>query len=360
MKKSSVSICTVLVTVVVLIWLSGAADALGDRRAYPSETVFDEEFSVKPGGLLEVNVSDMDIEVAPGAKNRATVKVVVSGPDLDKALEYYEKLDFRADVSGNVLSVETRRSRSWISFDWSWKGRRGVKVQARITVPPEFDLDVKTSDGDVQAERIEGEIILKTSDGDVDVGELSGSLVRLITSDGDITADDLRSDRIWIKTSDGDLLATDIEGDDVGMATSDGDVTVKRLEAKSVEMSSSDGDIVVKGVDANSIEIKTSDGDVDVDASGKELRIRTSDGDIRLEIADNMSVYLTTSDGNITLNGPPDLRADLNLKGGRVKLVGGVNIQGEVGTRRVVGKLNNGGPKIHARASDGTIALNLR
>lgn len=360
MTKRSVFICSLLVAAVAMMGLVGAVGAFGDRDRYPSKTVFDKEFSVESGGLLEVSVSDMDIEVITGSENKATVKVVVSGSDLDKALEYYERLEFEAEVSGNVLSVETSKSRSWVNFEWSWKGRRGVKVQATITVPPRFDADVKTSDGDVQAEGLDGEIRLKTSDGDIDVSELRGSLARLQSSDGDVTVTDISSEKLWGKTSDGDLLAVDLTCDDVDMATSDGDVTVKGLEAKTVEMSTSDGDILVKNLTATSIEIRTSDGDVDVSAAGEELHARTSDGDIRVQIGDNMAVSLSTSDGNITLNGPSDLRADLNLRGDRVKLVGGLNIQGEVSTRRVVGKLNNGGPKIQAKASDGTIALKLR
>ena len=156
------------------------------------------------------------------------------------------------------------------------------------------------------------------------------------------------------------FLLTNDSSDDVDMATSDGDVTVKGLQAKNVEMSTSDGDILAKDLSATSIEIKTSDGDVDVSASGEELYARTSDGDITIQIDDKMAVSLSTSDGNITLNGPSDLQADLNLRGDRVKLVGGLNIQGEVSTRRVVGKLNNGGPKIQAKASDGIISLKLR
>ena len=110
----------------------------------------------------------------------------------------------------------------------------------------------------------------------------------------------------------------------------------------------------------NYTEIKSSDGDVGAVVAGEELRIKTSDGDIDLKIDGNMTVNLSTSDGNIMLSGPAELKADLNLKGERVRVIGGLNIDGEVGNHRVIGKLNNGGPKISARASDGTVALDLR
>ena len=49
----------------------------------------------------------------------------------------------------------------------------------------------KTDDGDLAADGIEGDIELKTSDGDVDVGVLRGPTISLKTSDGDVTVDEI-------------------------------------------------------------------------------------------------------------------------------------------------------------------------
>ncbi len=356
MTRRTISIYVLIIVSVAVVALVGVAGARNDK--YPTETVFDEEFSVKSGGLLDLSVGDMDVEISPGGKDGATVKVIISGPDLDKAREYYEKMNFDADVSGNKLIVDTQSRRSWVQFDWN--KYRNVSVKVIITLPKEFDVDARTSDGDVTAQRLEGDIRLKTSDGDVDVSDLQGIELRMVTSDGDVVAHDINADNIWMKTSDGDVLAEDFEGDEIGLSTSDGDVTVTRMDAKIVGMSTSDGDITVKQLSANSTEIKTSDGDVSAVISGEELRIKTSDGDIDLKIDGNMAISLSTSDGNIMLSGPASLKADLNLKGDRVRVIGGLNIDGEVGNHRVIGKLNNGGPKISARASDGTVALKLR
>lgn len=358
MKTSTIFLRAILPAVTGLVVIASASGALGGRDKYPAETVVDEEFSVDSGGKLIVDVDDMNIRISPGESGRARIIVTVAGPNADRAREHFEKLNFRAEVLDGELVVQTDRRRTWMQFNWN--KYRGVSVLATITIPRRFDMDVQTSDGDLRAEDIEGELALGTSDGDIDLEGLRGPSIRVKTSDGDVATKDLRSEQVWVKTSDGDLWAEDVHGDDVEMGTSDGDITVRGMEAKSVTVTTSDGDIKVRELKASSIGVRTSDGDVDLAASGDELRIKTSDGDIQARIEDEMSVSLSTSDGNITLMAPADLRADVDLKGDRVRLLGGIKIQGEVGTRRVVGKLNEGGPEIQARASDGTVALDLR
>jgi len=357
MRKHSIILYVVLITA-VLVTAATAGKSRNDK--YPAEVVFDEEYSVKKGGFLEVSVGDMDLEIKPGSENQATVKVTVSGPDMEKAIEYYEKMRFDVEISNNHLVVTTEPRRSWGMFDWNKYRRVGVLVE--ITIPSRFDVDAKTSDGDLTAEGLEGEIKLKSSDGDVDVSDMRGPLVSMRTSDGDVRATHVKADEIVMKSSDGDVDVKDFEGKDVTMTTSDGDISVREMDATEVTMGSSDGDIVVKSLKARSAQIRTSDGDVNAEISGEELRIKTSDGDINLEIDGTMAVNLSTSDGNVVLSAPADIKADISLRGSRVKLLGveGFAIDGDVSSHHIAGKLNKGGPKVTVRASDGTVALDLR
>lgn len=358
MRKHAIFLYVFVIAGITAALAAGPAYTGSDK--YPKQVVFDEEFRLEKGGLLEVNVGDMDVNITPASGNKGTVKVTVSGPDLDEAVEYYEKMRFSADASGNNLSVTTEPRRSWGMFEWN--RHRRVNVLVEITVPEEFDVDAGTSDGDLRAERLRGEIKLKTSDGDVNAADLSGRLVSMRTSDGDVRAESVRSDEIVMKTSDGDVVAEDFEGKEATMTTSDGDITIKRVDVATVEIGTSDGDVIVKELKARSTQIRTSDGDVDAHVACESVRIKTSDGNINLKIDGSMSVDLSTSDGNIMLSGPSDLKADISMKGSRVRLLGveGLAIDGDVSSHYISGKLNNGGPKVTVRASDGTVALDLR
>jgi DUF4097 and DUF4098 domain-containing protein YvlB len=295
---------------------------------------FDETFDVKSGAALKLEVSDMDVEVKPGPSDQAQVVVTLTG-DLDKARERFENSNFDARVEGGELIVETRERHGW-HFSWSTGGRVGMLVT--VTVPERFDVSVKTSDGDVVAGGVEGEIDLKTSDGDVDLGELKGPSIYVKTSDGDVTAEELVGGDVEIRTSDGDLRAELLRGDTVVMSTSDGEVVAEKIEAKSAS-------------------VRSSDGNLRLGVSGGKLKAKTSDGDLEVRVDGRTAVDLSTSDGDIIIRAPSDFAADLDLKGEYVKLGGKIALEGEVSKRRISGKLGGGGPLVRARTTDGSVTL---
>lgn len=298
------------------------------------EVAYDETFAVEPGGKLDLEVDDMDVEIAPGTSNEAHVIVTLSG-DLDDARERFEDSHFTAKVRGNTLVIETDRPRH--GWSWSWSSSR-VDIHVAVTVPKKFDVRAQSSDGDLTANGIEGEIDLKTSDGDVELDGLKGAVTYVKTSDGDITARELDVEDIDLRTSDGDIKAVSIKSQVVSFSTSDGNVDADELEAESISA-------------------RTSDGDLDLNVSGRELKARTSDGDIDVRVADKMALDLTASDGDITIRAPSGYGADVDLKGEYVSLGGKVTIEGEVTKRRVSGILGDGGPKVRARTSDGSVSF---
>jgi len=303
-------------------------------HAYAKEVVFDESFSVKSGGKLKITVSDLDIQLEPGKSDEAVVKVTVTG-NIDKMRERFEKMNFTAELDGNTLVIDTDE-RGW-STNWWGSGSRG-SILLTVTIPNQFDIDAQTSDGDISAGGVEGQIELKSSDGDILIDRLTGPMVHLSTSDGDIDVDDVKSDDISLRTSDGDL-------------------TADLLQGRSVELKTSDGDIVADKIEAEKIKARSSDGDVELTVSASELVARTSDGDLTVVISGQIALDLSTSDGDVIIRAPKGFGAELDLKGERVKLGGKVALDGEVSSRRVRGTLGDGGPNVRVRTGDGTIAL---
>jgi len=302
-------------------------------QASEPETVFDETFPVKAGYRLAVKVSDMNVEVKTGGPEEARVEVSVTS---DHARKRFDESGFEARLEGEELVVSTREHRRWM-FNWGIVLHEG-SVDITVTVPERFDVSVQTGDGEVVAGGIEGRLELTTSDGDVVLGKLRGPSITARTSDGDVRAEELSADQIEVKTSDGEI-------------------NLESVTAKEVRMTTSDGGIVADRVNAEVIFARTSDGDIRLTVSGKEITARTSDGSIELTTEGAMAIEAHTSDGDITLHLPSDLDAELDLRGESVRVGGDIRLKGRVDDDMVEGTLNNGGPKVRARTSDGVVAI---
>ncbi|MGD8412931.1 MAG: DUF4097 family beta strand repeat-containing protein, partial [Candidatus Latescibacterota bacterium] len=319
---------------VLAVLLVVAVGGIFAAHAAAKEVVFEDTFPVKPGGKLKITVSDLDIDLKSGKSDEAVVTVTVTG-NIDKMRDRFDKMNFTAELDGNTLVIDTDE-RSWSTNWWGGSGRGSILLT--VVVPKKFDIEAGTSDGDIEAGGFDGSFELKSSDGDIKVDRLEGPLVHLGTSDGDVEVDDIESDDITIRTSDGDLV-------------------IGRLVGSSVELKTSDGDVNADMIKAATISARSSDGDVMLTVSGSQLVAKTSDGDLTVVVDGEIALDLTTGDGDITIRAPKDFGAMLDLKGEHVTLGGKVALEGEVSTRRVNGRLGDGGPEVRVRTGDGDITV---
>ncbi len=357
--------------------------ALPDRSAVadpawqplPQEKMIDRRFPVGAGGTLEVAVGDSDVEVVPGDGD-VRVEVFLEGRDMEKAREYFERQRFAVEQDGNTVRVQTDPERK-IRFSWGdWRDR--AQIRTRVSVPEQFNADVRTSDGDVRIERLRGEIYVKTSDGDVRAGALFGPSVVLKTSDGDVHAETLEAETVEIETSDGDLDLGAVTAAHITARTSDGDIRARRLTGDA-EVKTSDGDVRIEAFHGAAFSARTSDGSITIDALiARESSVHSSDGkitlrrvegaleasgsdtDIEVDLFKPDAVSLTTSDGNIVITAPANLPADVRLRGEDVRVASAFNFQGLVKEERAEGSINGGGPLLEARSSDGSVTLRAR
>jgi FlaG/FlaF family flagellin (archaellin) len=311
------------------------------KSKHPSQKVVDQEFSLKAGGQLRIDVDDIDVYVkkSDGAKSR--VQVFVAGSNEEKALEYFEEHSgFELEEDNNELVMSsTGPSSFWGS---SWHKHRNVRIWAVVSVPSRFDADISVEDGDLRVDDLDGDITIRSADGDIETR-------------------DLRGPSITIKTSDGDILAKSLEAkDEIVVSTSDGDIDGGRLYAKRVSVSTSDGDISIEHLEGDDIKLRSSDGDMEVGVAGGKLRADCSDGDIDIKLLDAVAIDLKSRDGDIDIVIPQALNLDINLEGDNVSVRGGNLTNGNVSRRGVEGSLNNGGPLVRAKSNDGRIVLKLQ
>jgi Toastrack DUF4097 len=290
-----------LLSILVLIFISTIVSAKD------LELIKEKSFNVQPGQLLSVKTDVGDIIIKTWNNNEVLVKIY--GDRSAKA-----KMEFSFDQTENSIVVIGEKEGGNL---FSWFSRIDLKYE--IKVPKSFDLDLKTSGGDLVAKNIKGEFSLKTSGGD-----------------------------IYFKNANGNLNA----------ATSGGDITLGDFNGNS-DVSTSGGDIEINSENGN-VYAATSGGDIFLNSSNGEVKAKTSGGDIKLNyFGENSGISLITSGGDIDVKLPYDLNADVDIKssGGDLTSNFSKNKMSKISKSKLVGKFNNGGNQLVCKTSGGDITV---
>ena len=341
----------------------------GSKYAASGDVVMDKSLEVSEGELLSVHVGDADINIETHNEENAHIVISLDGKDMRKAREYFDNQNFEVTQDGDGVYLRTNPVKR--NFNWDETG--DARIYIDIAIPEIFNVDVKTSDGDIAMSSLEGDVSLHTSDGDIITKSLYGSSLNLRTSDGDIITSAFEADDISIRTSDGDIKIEDLiaekimistsDGDIRGnslegvaaVSTSDGDIFLSSLHGEELNLRTSDGEIVVEKIVSEVSKIQSSDGSIQLREVSGDLTAKTSSGDLRVSLLDATNVYLRTGDGNIQVEAPKDYTATLYLKGERVRVSPGFAFTGEIKDDSADGKINGGGYSFEARTSDGEV-----
>lgn len=283
-----------------------------------------ESFSVEQGGLLSLSTQGGNIEVIEGKSDTVTVraKLVFRRADSEEeADEIMEDLDLTIEQTDEGVRATSKRL-SQTSRWFGWGRSNQVSVHFYATVPAQYNVDARTSGGDIEVSDLTGEVRARTSGGNIAVGHIRGA-VDLGTSGGNIDVAHAVG-AVDAHTSGGNIRVDDAEGS-VKASTSGGDVHIGR----------------VVGV----------------------LRATTSGGNVsaRLQGPLQEDAVLSTSGGHVTAWVEDDIgfRLDASTSGGRVR-ADGVTIKieaGGVGRNKLVGEVNGGGPTLKLRSSGGNVKV---
>jgi hypothetical protein len=264
----------------------------------------EKSFAVQPGGTFRAETSGGDIVVNPGPSDqvRIVARQTVRAKTEAEADEILAKLELTLEQQGNdVVAKAKYPGKSGFSMTGIWPP---VTVSFEVTVPEKFNLELRTSGGDIVSGNLQGKVTAHTSGGDVTLGRIDGE-VQAHTSGGDIGLG-------------GSTSA-------VKLHTSGGDIEVGSVAA-SVDASTSGGDIKARfeGGPKSDCSFRTSGGDVDVEvgaAAAFRLDASTSGGDVKIR---NVTVAVES---------------------------------GGHGKSKLVGAVNGGGPLLKLRTSGGDIGV---
>jgi DUF4097 and DUF4098 domain-containing protein YvlB len=292
-------------------------------------------FNVHPGGTIIIDTDIGDIKIVSGAANVSVdVNRHAKTSSRSHADELFKEFEITFAQEGNDVRINARDHHSTSWFHWN----SDLDVHYVVNVPAQYNVDLKTSGGDINVSDLNGQVKAKTSGGDISLGRING-VVDAHTSGGDVSMAGSHASAT-LSTSGGDVKVGDA-GASLNVRTSGGSIDIRRAESD-LKAHTSGG----------SIEIGDAGGTIDALTSGGSIRARLS----RQPRADSR---LESSGGGITVHVAPNvsLDVDAHTSGGDVASDLPVTILGKQNDSSLNGKLNGGGPKLVLRSSGGDIRL---
>lgn len=263
---------TLIISLLTLFVLSASAQDTSVRS---------KSFTVSKGGRFEITTRSGDIRITPWSKNEVSVTAEgIDSEDLDR---------LKMTQSGNTVRVEFLPKKGWGGWD-------GDHIRFDVSVPTDFNIEMKTSGGDLEIMgSINGKIEGSTSGGDINIENVVGP-VDMSTSGGDIKVGDIKGN-VDLSTSGGDITLKKVDGE-ARVKTSGGDIRVESV-GKKLDARTSGGDIEIGDV-GGEVSASTAGGDVKVKKVSGDAKLKSAGGDIGLSGASG-TVVASTAGGDINL-----------------------------------------------------------
>jgi hypothetical protein len=289
-------------------------------------------FDVEAGGLLSVDIDGGSIDVQPSDSRKVSIEMYrsIEARNADEARKLLERYPMRFNQSGNTVYIESEGP----------DGKYNKQVKLRITVPRNFNVDLKTSGGNLTVERLAGTIRGKTSGGNLRFLQIEGP-VRGETSGGSITAKEIEGE-VVIKTSGGPIDVSNVSNDVVAH-TSGGSITAKRIDGK--------------------LDARTSGGTLNFEDITGEIEGHSSGGSVTARFAKPLEANcrLETSGGSVNVFLPENSQFDLDAEAGSGQIVTefpvSITLQGKLEKSVLRGSVNGGGHILYCRTSGSNINL---
>jgi hypothetical protein len=295
--------------------------------AFAADDTIRKGFTVADGGTLRLDAGVGNVKIVTGGSG---VAFEVTRNGSKKRLDSH-KIEFRQ--SGNDVIVD-----SDVDNDWGiWSNWNEYEVQWNVRVPARYNVEVKTSGGDIELEDMGGTVDARTSGGSITTGRLAGQST-LKTSGGSIRVDGATA-QVAAHTSGGSIEIGDTTGE-VEARTSGGSIKLARV-----------GGSVVAKTSGGSIRIDDASGTVDAHTSGGSITARLSK-----PLTGDSS--LSTSGGGVTVSLAKGIGVELDARAsGGVHADIPITIQGKLDDDSIQGRIGNGGPKLTLRSSGGGIRV---
>lgn len=303
------------------------------------QDVITKSFTSKPGGKLVMNVDRGSIKITTGSSDAVNVKVVreLKRGSNSKAREIYQKHKIEMTQEGDNVKILVERPKGNLGLGiFGQNPFNGLHVEYTISVPSEYNLEVRTAGGNINVADLKGEVHAHTSGGNVELGKINGA-IDAHTSGGNISLQGSKGPAT-LRTSGGDLRLHEIDGD-LTARTSGGSISVERVRG--------------------SVRAETSGGNIRVREAHGPIYAHTSGGNVSAQLmaAPAANCALKTSGGNVAITLPQKSAVDINARtsGGSIRS----DFPGEMNKQRtrLVAQINGGGPDVLLETSGGDVEI---
>jgi len=172
-------ILTLLITIVTL----------GQSRTL--EETMKKSIDFKSGGQVTLKNVNGKVVVEGWDKNEVYVEAIkrVEARSEEDAQKIMEHLEIEIEESDGEIYIRTRTPNKNSGF-WDWAFGDGVSVSVRYTiqVPHDCDLQIKSTNGSVEAANVKGNIKLESTNGKIRAHDIAGEL-QAYTTNGSIRAE---------------------------------------------------------------------------------------------------------------------------------------------------------------------------
>lgn len=266
LRRSGTEIMSVVFFVMMLVTIGCALDEVETELVENTFTVGSEARLV-----VRTENGSISVESSDSLNGRIQVTATIKNP---------VRVQYDATVEDNTVTL-TGEVESTISlFGVGIGGRGGVDIV--VLVPAEIDLNLKSSNGKITVDGVDGPISVQTSNGRLSITNSVGD-ISAKTSNGRITITDT-SGQVDAQTSNGaiDFRGTLPPGSDTSLRTSNGGIGVELVNTQGVRITAttSNGTIrtavpisIIGEPDENRLEGIIGDG-------SSQLKISTSNGSI--------------------------------------------------------------------------------
>src|SRR5215831_5948608 len=196
-----------------------------------SEDNLSQQIDVTTGGKLIVDVDFGAIQVGAGTDGKISLEAhrMIEFGDETKEKEFLAAAPITVTKEGNVVTVRVRRKGSWIGWNF---GHSRMDASYTLHVPKQFDLDLRTSGGNIAAVDVSGNLKAHTSGGKLEFANLEGCRcpAEIKTSGGDISLVN-GTGILHAETSGGRIEVHNLAGD-ADLETSGGNLVLEKIKGK--------------------------------------------------------------------------------------------------------------------------------
>jgi hypothetical protein len=269
--------------------------------------------AVEPGGTLDVRLARGAVTVRSHDAAAVRVEAEASG--------WPWSTEFDLETDGDVVRLSDRTSAAEDALARVvraalWPFHLHAQATVRAWVPERYAVRVSMRGGAIDVAQVDGPVTLATRGGAVSVHGVAGDVLA--------------------ETAGGPVHVTDIRG--------------------SVRVESRGGAIEVARV-GGPVHAETRGGAIEVEAAEASVVARTRGGTVEVSFARAPAGELETRGGGIAVRIPSGAGVDLDAetRGGEVRIARGIAVEGATEARRVVGRVNGGGPRLRLRTGGGSI-----